>query len=371
MEVLTRIINTMKALIKDKSYIIVGIILPIFIIVFFSFEFVEPYKFKVGVIDKDNSYASKEIIRTIDSLEDIQSVKIKEEDCETLLISKQIQIAVVIKDDFQNNLLNSEHNEIKIKSIKESDIKTVVQTMIELKCEDLSMIAKMSNKDINKLKEINQDYNDKETQLSLNDVDKERPKIESSLGLIIFVLFISGCYIANFLIKDEESKIKIRIPRLSIRNGKYYASLIFTFYIMSSITTLIYYVLAKTFNIDFGMENSINFLVVMLLLNLVVISFNLFTVSFIRSRHASSVVNVLIILPCCMLSGVFWDFYIMPENLQVIGRFMPTRWAYVCIESLQKTNNLDSINMYLSSMVILSIIFFIISFVKLKINKEV
>lgn len=136
-------------------------------------------------------------------------------------------------------------------------------------------------------------------------------------------------------------------------------------------TTLIYYVLAKTFNIDFSMENSINLLVVMLLLNLVVISFNLFIISFIRSRHASSVVNVLIIVPCCLLSGVFWDFYIMPENLQAIGRFMPTRWVYVCIESLQKTNSLDSINIYLSSMAILSIIFFVLSFVKLKINKEV
>ena len=33
------IINTMKVLMKKKSYIIVGIIIPAFIIVFFSFEF--------------------------------------------------------------------------------------------------------------------------------------------------------------------------------------------------------------------------------------------------------------------------------------------------------------------------------------------
>ena len=365
------IINTMKVLMKKKSYIIVGIIIPAFIIVFFSFEFGGEYKFKVGVIDNDNSYTSKEIIKTIDDLEDIESVEIKAEDYKILLITEQIQMAIIIDDDFQNKLLSSEENEIKIKSINESDVKSVVKTMVELKCEDLSMIAKMSNKDINKFKEINQDYNDKTTRLSLNDVDEERPKIENSLGLIIFVIFIVGGNIANFLIEDEENKTKTRILSSGISKWKYYLSLVFVFYIMSSITILIYYVLSKIFRIDFGMENTLNFLIVMLLLNLVALSFNLCIVTFTRSRYTSGIVNVLIMVPCCMLSGVFWDFHIMPGNLQTIGQFMPTRWVYICIENLQRTNSLTSINIYLSAMVILAIIFFVISFIKLKVNREV
>ena len=52
---------------KKKSYIIIGIILPAFIIVFFSFEFDSECKYKVGIVDKDNSYASNEIIKTIDN----------------------------------------------------------------------------------------------------------------------------------------------------------------------------------------------------------------------------------------------------------------------------------------------------------------
>ena len=202
------IIKTLKILMKKKSYIIIGIIIPAFIVVFFSFEFTGEYKFKVGVIDKDNSYVSKEIIKTINDLEGIQAIEIKEDDYEILLITQQIQMAVIIDDDFQDKLLSSEDNEIKIKSINESDVKEVVQTAIDLKCEDLSMIAKMSNKNIDKFKEINQDYNDKATRLSLNDVYEERPEIESSLGLIIFLIFIAGENIANFLIENEEIKTK-------------------------------------------------------------------------------------------------------------------------------------------------------------------
>ena len=356
---------------KKKSYIIVGIIVPAFIIIFFSFEFGGEYKFKVGVIDNDNSYASKEIIKTIDDLEDIQSIKIKEEDYEIFMITHQIEMAVIIDNNFQDKLLNSEENEIKIKSINESDIKDIVRTTIELKCEDLSMIAKMSNKNINKFKEINQDYNDKSTILSLNDVNEVRLKIENSLGLIIFTIFIAAGNIANFLIGNEENKTKIRIISPGISKWKCCVSLIIVFYMMSSMTTLIYYMLAKIFNIDFCMENSINFLVVMLLLNLVAISFNLCIVSFTRSRYASGIVNVLIMVPCCMLGGAFWDFNIMPENLQAIGKFMPTRWVYICIKSLQNNNSLESINTYLELMIILSTILFVISFIKLRLNKEI
>ena len=134
-------------------------------------------------------------------------------------------------------------------------------------------------------------------------------------------------------------------------------------------TTLNYYILAKIFNIDFGMKNSVNFLVVMLLINLIALSFNIFIVSFTKRKDTSSKVNILITVPCCMISGVFWDFNILPQSLQSVGKFMPTRWVYICIENLQQTNSLRDINIYLSAMIILSAILFITSFIKLKTNK--
>ena len=365
------IINTIKLLLKKKSYMIISIIIPAFVIVFFSFEFKGENIYKVGIIDNDNTYASKEIISAIDEMEDIQTINIKEEDHEILMITQQIQLAIIIDDNFQDNLLNIKESKIKIKSINESDIKSVVQTMIDLRCEDLSMIANISSNDINEFKRINQEYKDTVTGLSLNDVNHQRVNIQNSLGLIIFLIFIVSNNIANFFIEDEENKTKGRIFNSGIKKWKYYISLVFVFYMMSTITTLTYYIIAKILNMDFGMENSMNFLVVMLLLNLVALSFNLCIVSFTRSRYTSSILNVLIIVPCCMISGVFWNFNVMDENIQQIGRFMPTRWVYVCMENLQQTNNLSNISLYLNSMIILSVILFIMSFIKLKINREI
>ena len=356
---------------KKKSYILKGVILPAFVIIFFTFEFGSEYKFKVGIIDKDNSYVSEEVIKVIDELEDVETVNIKEKDYKMLLVSQQIQMAIIINDGFQEKLLNNEDNNIIIKSINESDVNAVVRTMIELKCEDLSMISNISDKDINNFKRINENYKDEGTKLSLNDIDESRPQIEKSLGLIIFIVFIICGNISNFLIEDEENKTKIRILSSGISKWKYYFSLVFVFYIMSFSTIFFYYLLCKIFSINFGMENSLYFLIVMMFLNLLALSFNLCIVAFTRSRYTSTIVNILIIVPCCMLSGVFWEFNIMTENLQKIGQFMPTRWVILCVEKLQRTNNLQSINTYLYSLTIISIIFFIITFIKLRKNKEI
>ena len=297
---------------KKKSYILMGVILPAFVIIFFTFEFGSEYKFKVGIIDKDNSYASEEVIRVIDELEDVETVNINEKDYKMLLVSQQIQMAIIINNDFQEKLLNNDDNNIIIKSINESDVNAVIKNMIELKCEDLSMISNISNKDINNFKK----YKDEGTKLSLNDIDESRPQIEKSLGLIMFIVFIICGNIANFLIEDEENKTKIRILSSGISKWKYYFSLVFVFYIMSFLTIFVYYLMCKIFSINFGMENSVNFLIVMIFLNLLALSFNLCIVSFTRSRYTSTIVNILIIVPCCMLSGVFWDFHVMTDSLQ-------------------------------------------------------
>lgn len=235
-----------------------GIIIPIFIIIFFSFEFSTDYNFKVGVIDKDNTYVSKEIIQIIDEIEGVDILNVKEKDCETFLITNQIQMVIVIEDNFQDKLLNLEGERIHIKSITENDMKSTIEYMIKLKVDDMITLSNLSNKDINKFKMLNQDYKDKYTVLSLNDMQEKGPEVEKSLGLVMLMIFIIGGIIVRIFI-DEENNIKIKNLSSGMNKWKYYLSMIIVFYLMSSITSIIYYCICKLFNIDFGMSNTINF----------------------------------------------------------------------------------------------------------------
>ena len=105
--------------------------------------------------------------------------------------------------------------------------------------------------------------------------------------------------------------------------------------------------LCKLLKIDFGIANSYYFLIVMLLLNLVSIALNLFIVSFTKNRYITNVINILIVIPTCMVSGLFWDFEIMPKYIQKIGEFMPQRYVMQAIVNLQNYSELSCIYNYI------------------------
>ena len=346
-----------------------GILAPAIVLIFFSFAFGNDITYKVGIVDKDNNYISNEIIETINNIEDVDVVDISKDNYEMLLESHQIQIAVIIEDNFSYNILNLKEDKITIKSISNSDVKETLISIIKSKVNNLNLIAKISDKDIGKFKEKNEAYKENLIKYNLNEANDGRPSIENSIGIVIMMILISGVAIVNFLIEDEENNTKERVFISGIKQYKYYIALIIVFYLLSSISSIIYYGLCKLLNLNFNMSNTNNFLVVMLLLNLVAISLNLCIVSFTRSRYVAITVNILIVIPTCMLSGVFWDFEVMPNYMQKIGNLMPQRWVYICIENLQIYGSLSSIYQYIFYMIAISLILFSLSLFMFRIRK--
>lgn len=200
-------VNTMKLLLKKKSFIIMGIVAPAVIIVFFSFAFGSDMNYKVGIINKDNNYISNEVVEAINKVENIDVVDISKENYEMLIISHQIQMVVIIEENFSDNILNLEESEVTIKSISNSDVKETLVSIIKSKVNNLSLIAKISGKNIDKFKKNNEDYKENLLNYTLSEVENVRPAIENSIGIVIMMILISGASIANFLIEDDENNI--------------------------------------------------------------------------------------------------------------------------------------------------------------------
>lgn len=339
-----------------------GIMAPALIIIFFSFVFGNETIYKVGVIDNDDTYISKEIIKSISKIENVEVVDLDKDNYEIQLASHQIQIVIIIPKNFSHNILNLINDEIKIKSITNSDVKESLVSIIKSKSKELNIIAKLSNKDMNEFISL-YEKNINKINITTNYTEKERPSIINSIGLVIMIIFITGSSISSFLIEDEENNTKARILASGISLAKYNVSMFIVFYILSCLSTIIYFFMCKVFNINFNMINSNNFLIVMLFLNMISISLNLCIVSFTKNRYVANTVNILIVIPSCMLSGVFWDFNVMPTYLQTIGRYLPSRWVYECIEILGQYNSIIYIKQYLLKMIILSLIFIMISFI--------
>lgn len=346
---------------KKKSFIAMGIVAPAIIIVFFSFIFGKEPNYKVGVIDNDNSYISNEIIKTVENIENVEIISVTKQDYKIMLASHQVELVVIIKDGFNENIISLVEDEVIIKSISNSDVKSTLVSIIKSKTEDLSLIAKACNKDFDKFKEINEAYKENLSNMTVNSNKDNRPSIENSIGIVVMMVFITGATIANFIIEDEENNTKSRVLASGINPAKYYMALMIVFYMLSCMSSIIYYLICKILNLNFNMINTQNFLVVMLMINLVSVSLNLCIVSFTKSRYIASTLNILIVIPSSMLSGIFWDFEVMPKSLQSIGEFLPQRWVYVCMEKLQMYNSLSYIDEYIFAMLGISMIFCITS----------
>ncbi|WP_195245173.1 ABC transporter permease, partial [Clostridium celatum] len=225
------ILNTIKLLLKKKSFIVMGILAPAIVLIFFSFAFGNDITYKVGIVDKDNNYISNEIIETINNIEDVDVVDISKDNYEMLLASHQIQIAVIIEDNFSYNILNLKEDKITIKSISNSDVKETLISIIKSKVNNLNLIAKISDKDIGKFKEKNEAYKENLIKYNLNEANDGRPSIENSIGIVIMMILISGVAIVNFLIEDEENNTKERVFISGIKQYKYYIALIIVFYL--------------------------------------------------------------------------------------------------------------------------------------------
>lgn len=174
---------------RNKYNVATMFIFPIVLIVVMGFSF------------------SNQVVEAINEVENIDVVDISKENYEMLIISHQIQMVVIIEENFSDNILNLEESEVTIKSISNSDVKETLVSIIKSKVNNLSLIAKISDKNIDKFKKNNEDYKENLLNYTLSEVENVRPAIENSIGIVIMMILISGASIANFLIEDDENNI--------------------------------------------------------------------------------------------------------------------------------------------------------------------
>ncbi len=362
------ILNNFRLILTKKSFILMGIVAPAIIILFFGFSFGKEYTYKVGILDEDNSYISREIINSLGKMENIDLINI-DSDYKTKVLTQEIEVAIIIAENLEKNLLDLKPTNIKVYSIGNNEIKNTINSILKLKTKDLSLIARICNNDVEKFKEIYEESMKETKDIITNKINIEKPSINYSIGIVIMMIFITGSSVTNFLIEDYENNTKDRILTSGVNTYKYYLSLLVVFCVLSSISSIIYYVLARLIDLDFSMENPRDFLIVLLSLNLVSVALNLLISTISKNRYIANTINIILVIPSCMLSGAFWDFSIMPEYLQKIGNYLPQRWVYITLEDLQRYNNLSNISPYIFLMLMLSIGLFSLSISILEVKK--
>lgn len=354
--------NICKILFKRKSFIITTIILPIVLIFVFAALYEGNSTFKVGIINNDESFLGEALEDKIKSIDAVEVVNInKNDNYLTDLVFHKYEMILIIDKDFTDNIINGKESTIGIKAISNSEMQAIMELIINSEVKSYDEIYKnISSENINP-KEILKNFNEGKPDYKIINNKEKKTSINTSLGVILYLIFVSAGVTCSFLLEDERHGTRDRILMGNIDEKSYFGAVISIFFLLSSISSIEYYIVCNILDYNFGFENKWILLLLMLLVTLLAVVFNIMLTSIIKNKSTLTLISTSISVPIFMLSGAFWDFDFMGEGLQKVGNALPIRWFLLAIEKLQMGQNINSIVPIILALILFIIFLFLLS----------
>ena len=354
--------NTCNILFKRKSFIFTTLVLPLILILGFSALYSSNSSLKIGLINEDNEILGEALEEKLSDINGIEVINIdKDTNYEEGLMLHRYEMVVSISNDFTESILNGKEIKVNIYSISDSDMKPIVKAILESEVSSLATLYNnVSYKDKDK-KEILKTFKESKPKYNIENEQTTTVSINNSLGMIVYLIFICAGLGCSFILEDEMLGTKERVLMGKINENKYFAALITTFFILSSIPVFEYYIVCKLLGYEFGFENSWILIILMLLIVLLAISFNLMLASIIKNKSVYTSIGVSFTIPLFMLSGAFWPYDLMSETLQKVGNILPPRWFLLSVEKLQNGEGIIDIIPMMIALLLLTVFLYILS----------
>ncbi len=354
--------NICKILFKRKSFIITTIILPIVLIFVFALLYGGNSSFKVGIINNDEGFLGKDLKSKIEKIDAVEVIDInKDENYLTNLVFHKYEMILTIDKNFTKDIINGKGSNVKVKAISMGEMESIMELIINSQIKSYDELYKnISSKNIEP-KEILKAFNEGKPNYEIINNKKVKTSINTSLGVIIYLIFVSAGMSCGFLLEDEKQGTKARIFMANIHEKTYFGAVITIFFLLSSITSVEYYIVCNILGYNFGFENKWILLLLMLLVTLLAVVFNIMLTSIIKNKSTLTLISTSILVPVFMLSGAFWSFDFMGKTLQKVGNALPIRWFLLAVEKLQMGQNIESIFPIILALVLLTIFLFFLS----------
>ncbi|WP_379129641.1 ABC transporter permease [Paenibacillus sp. sgz500958] len=301
----------------------------------------------VGIADTDQSRASEAITQIVGGLEGIKVFYMNEDEVNDSFQSNKINVALVIKDGFQEGLLNNSIDDVRVIGNEEQNVYTLIQAILKNHLLNLRNLGKISTKDAAVFEASVDNYiatSEFVEKTSLNDLYTEYNNSNIFLGFLILFVFFNSSAIANVINIDRERNIYSRIFLSPAKVWMYYLSnvlcnlVIVAFQILVAVLSMEY--LTDT---SIGVEPGVLFLI-LFLTAMVAVSLGTFYVSISEESDAASMISNFANLLIVILGGCFIQVELFPDVINAISYISPARWAMACILDLQQGLGLGDIS---------------------------
>lgn len=347
--------NCIKRIFGKKINVAFMVVIPIILNILIITINVRDIKYNVGIINSDQSEYTEMLI---DYLEKDCNVTILDtnENIETLILNSKQDIIFFIPNYFSKNLI-AQTSDANVQSYymdgsnAVDPIKVKVASFISASKE----IAKVSNKDNNTfydgMKEyLNSHY--KVTYLNFtSSITEEVGMAVDTLGYLAFGIAFLMAFATALVLEDKILGVYRRMHITPLKEVSYYAQNLLSYFFVALIQiSLVVLVLPKVVDVSYG-DNALGVIGICACFAAVCISIGLAISKFSKTSLVANALVTVIELPMLMLGGCLWPFEIMPEFLQKIGKFMPSRWFLLAAESFLYQEDFGNYAKYICYMI--------------------
>lgn len=361
--------SILKRTFRKKSNIIIFILLPLLAVFIALFLNASGASYsRIGVVDLNKSYLSKDMIKSIDSKKNFVVTKLSQNDINKQLLDKKVDCVVVIPKDFHDEIINGKFKKLDIRSIRGEDITSWIKNYLNYYIDNLNNISVVSNRSEKTFKNMYDGFKKQDLKLSyktIGDKTKSKSVTKQSIGLLLVFMLIASSTASSFILKDKGNKTYYRIFCSNTSKSKYIiANIIASFIIFLIQIFVILFMAMFVLKLNFYINTSTMF-IILCSFGFVSIGFGIIIAAFSKSLNQSSYLSNILITPTCMLSGCFWPLDMMPSFMQKFANIFPQTWILKTIDSLQQGMSFTEVIPYIMVVMMFALAFFIIGILKL------
>ncbi len=321
--------NTLRIFGRNKEFFYLITVQQVLIFLLMSFLLPYTTAHNVAVTDLTADGRGAVTAEAVRQLDGVNIVDIKYEDITSALIGGNIELAAVIDPD----------GSVRLISMKETEIENAVALCIE------QSTGKTGGSAV------------------VNEIPEHGMPVSNSLGFMIFKTLTSGNLLAALLIKERNNKMKDRILLSGVGTGKYIGGMTAVYLFFMMLGSVIYWLTGVILNFDFGMRNSLGFLLVVFSANVLSVSLYVFASAIAKKEDSLWFMGTFVLMPMALFSGVLFPYEYMPDVMKAIGACFPQRWIQNGISAVQKTGDIAGAVPYVAMVIGLSAVLFIIGIV--------
>lgn len=293
---------------------------------------------RLGVVDLDNSWISKELSQNIGEREAFEISYIESLSINELLLENQVSSVIVYPKGWSEGLFTSSPVQLEIISLRGAETTAWLESYIDMYLENLYTLASASEGDRELFDQLYSGYKGQELKLKSERVEDQltgKMMTVQGLGFLLMFMMLGTTKSSESILREKRGRTYFRICASPTKPWKYVAgnllaNLVIVFFQLIAVIVLIEWV----FRVDTHISRYQLF-TILFSYGLVAIAFGLLIAAFSKTSYQASTMATLIITPSCMLAGCYWSVSYMPDFMQTLSYFMPQRWALLAIESLQ------------------------------------